>query len=56
MTALLTLALDASTYMSTVALLRGHSVVAERETQMRDVRSERLLPAVAEALAEARPG
>ena len=53
MTAELTLALDASTYTSSVALLRRDTVIAERETQMRDARSERLLPAVADALAEA---
>jgi tRNA threonylcarbamoyladenosine biosynthesis protein TsaB len=53
MTPPLTLALDASTYASSVAVLLGDTVVAEREAQMRGVRSERLMPAVAEALADA---
>jgi tRNA threonylcarbamoyladenosine biosynthesis protein TsaB len=48
-----TLALDASTYSATVALLDGATVVAERETRMRGEREERLMPAVAGLLGEA---
>lgn len=51
MTAPLTLALDASTYVGTVAVLRGNDVVSEGAAQMRGEREERLMPAVAEALA-----
>lgn len=50
---MLALALDASTYAGTVAVLRDGSVVSERTTAMRGVHEERLMPAVAEALAEA---
>ncbi len=49
----LTLALDASTYTGSVAVLRGETVLAERDVAMRGERSERLMPAVAEALAAA---
>ena len=48
----LTLALDASTYAGSVAVLRGRAVLAERTVAMRGEREERLMPAVAEALAE----
>lgn len=46
----LTLALDASTYTGSVAVLRGRVVLSEREVAMRGEREERLMPAVAEAL------
>lgn len=49
----LSLVLDASTYRGTVAVLRGHDVVAAREAAMRGADEERLMPAVAGALAEA---
>jgi tRNA threonylcarbamoyladenosine biosynthesis protein TsaB len=48
-----TLALEASTYAGTVAVIRDGAVVAERDVAMRGEREERLMPAVAEALAEA---
>ena len=48
-----TLALDAATYHGSVAVLRGTVLLAEREVAMRGEREERLMPAVAEALAEA---
>ncbi|NUQ92894.1 MAG: tRNA (adenosine(37)-N6)-threonylcarbamoyltransferase complex dimerization subunit type 1 TsaB [Gemmatimonadaceae bacterium] len=50
MTAPPTLAIDASTYLGTVAVLRGETVVSEREAAMRGEHEERLMPAVAEAL------
>lgn len=50
----LTLAIDASTYAGTVAVLRGERVLAERTIAMRGEREERLMPAVAAALLEAR--
>lgn len=53
MKAPLTLALDASTYVGTVAVLRGGDVVSEGEAQMRGEREERLMPAVADVLAAA---
>ena len=49
----LTLALDASTYAGTVAVLRDGVVVATREALMRGEREERLMPAVLAALADA---
>jgi len=49
----LTLAIDASTYRGTVAVLRGERVVAEAEAAMRGEREERLMPAVADTLARA---
>ncbi len=48
-----TLALDASTYTGTVAVLDGARVLAEAEVAMRGRDEERLMPAVAAALAEA---
>jgi tRNA threonylcarbamoyladenosine biosynthesis protein TsaB len=53
-----TLALEGSTYAGSVALLRGHSVIAERTlpasgTPSRDGREERVLPSVVECLDEA---
>jgi tRNA threonylcarbamoyladenosine biosynthesis protein TsaB len=49
----LVLVLDASTYLGSVAVIRGGRVMAEREAAMRGERVERLMPAVAEALEEA---
>lgn len=53
----ITLAIEASTYSGSVAVIRGGAVVAERDTAMRGEREERLMPAVAGVLseAEARP-
>jgi tRNA threonylcarbamoyladenosine biosynthesis protein TsaB len=45
-----TLALDASTYVGTVAVLRGHTLAAEGEAIMRGENEERLMPAVVAAL------
>lgn len=50
---MLTLALDASTYSGSVALLEGSRVRAWRAAVMRGPHEERLLPAVAATLAEA---
>ena len=50
---MLVLALDASTYDGSVAVLRDGGVVAERTTAMRGEREERLMPAVAGALRDA---
>lgn len=50
---MITLALEASTYTGSVAVIRDGAVVAARETAMRGVQEERLMPAVAEALADA---
>lgn len=47
------LAIDASTYTGTVAVLRDATLAAERETAMRGRDVERLMPAVAEALGAA---
>ena len=49
---LLTLALDASTYIGTVAVLRGGAVIAESAVAMRGEDEERLMPAVIATLAE----
>jgi tRNA threonylcarbamoyladenosine biosynthesis protein TsaB len=48
-----TLAIDASTYRGTVAVLDGARVVATGEATMRGAHEEALMPAVAEALAAA---
>lgn len=48
-----TLALDASTYVGTVAVLRDGVLVAEGDAAMRGDREERLMPAVIATLAEA---
>lgn len=48
-----TVALDASTYVGSVAVLRGDRLLAERTVAMRGEREERLMPAVAEALRDA---
>lgn len=53
MTVPVTLALDASTYAGSVAVLRMEEVLAEREAAMRGRDVERLMPAVADALAAA---
>lgn len=50
---MISLAIDASTYRGTVAVLRDRSVVATAETAMRGRHSEGLMPAVASALASA---
>ena len=50
---LLTLALDASTYIGTVAVLRDGAVIAESAAAMRGEDEERLMPAVIATLAEA---
>lgn len=51
-----TLALDASTYTGTVAVLDGAEVLAQAEVAMRGRDEERLMPAVAAALATAGVG
>jgi len=50
---MITLALEASTYTGSVAVIRDGVVVAERESAMRGVHEERLMPAVADTLADA---
>lgn len=50
---MLTLALDASTYSGSVAVLRHDDVLAERDTAMRGATEERLMPAVVETLSAA---
>ena len=52
--AVLTLALDASTYVGSVALLDGARVLAWHTVAMRGAHEERLLPAVAATLEEAK--
>ena len=49
----LTLAVDASTYRGTVAVLAGECVLATAEVAMRGEREERLMPAIAAALGKA---
>src|SRR6476469_2365331 len=53
MSAGLTLAIDASTYRGTVAVVREQRVVATSEVAMRGEREERLMPAIAAALGSA---
>jgi len=48
----LTLALDASTYVGTVAVLRDGALIAARDALMRGEHEERLMPTVLAALAE----
>jgi tRNA threonylcarbamoyladenosine biosynthesis protein TsaB len=48
----ITLALDASTYVGTVAVLRDGALVSERDALMRGEHEERLMPAVIAALAD----
>jgi tRNA threonylcarbamoyladenosine biosynthesis protein TsaB len=50
---MIVLALEASTYTGSVAVIRDGAIVAERETAMRGIDEERLMPAVADALAAA---
>lgn len=47
------LAIEASTYAASVALVRDGRVIAARDAAMRGEREERLMPAVADVLAEA---
>ena len=54
MSAPITLALDASTYAGTVAVFRGEALAAHGEAAMRGRDEERLMPAVAATLREAR--
>jgi len=49
----ITLALDASTYVGSVCVARGRDVVAAHDVAMRDAQHERLMPAVAATLDEA---
>jgi tRNA threonylcarbamoyladenosine biosynthesis protein TsaB len=48
----LTLAIDASTYSASVALIRGNAVLREQTVAMRDPRQEHLMPAVAACLGD----
>jgi tRNA threonylcarbamoyladenosine biosynthesis protein TsaB len=48
----LTLAIDASTYAASVALLRGDTLLREQTVAMRDPRQERLMPAIAQTLGD----
>jgi tRNA threonylcarbamoyladenosine biosynthesis protein TsaB len=50
----ITLAIDASTYGGSVCVTRGQNIIAARDVAMRDAQRERLMPAVGDALAEAR--
>lgn len=50
---MITLALDASTYVGTVAVLRDRALVAQGEAVMRGEQEERLMPAVVATLGEA---
>ena len=52
----LMLAIEASTYAASVALARGDTLVRATSVPMRDPRQERLMPAVAETLADISPG
>ena len=49
---MITLALDAATYVGTVCVARGSEVLLARAVAMRDPHSERLMPAVASVLGE----
>lgn len=53
MKAPLTLALDASTYTGTVALVEGNRLLAEREVAMRGEKEERLMPDLEQLLLDA---
>lgn len=53
---MITLAIDASTYTASVAVLRDSAVLAASRAAMRGASEERLLPAVAEALERADVG
>ena len=50
---MITLALDASTYVGSVCVARGRAVVAAHDVAMRDAQHERLMPTVAATLDEA---
>ena len=50
---MITLAIDASTYVGTVALLQDERVVAELSVAMKDAQHERLMPTVAAVLSHA---
>jgi tRNA threonylcarbamoyladenosine biosynthesis protein TsaB len=50
---MITLALDASTYQGTVAVLHGHRLLASRRATMRGRETEALMPAVMAAMADA---
>ncbi|HUQ82534.1 MAG TPA: tRNA (adenosine(37)-N6)-threonylcarbamoyltransferase complex dimerization subunit type 1 TsaB [Gemmatimonadaceae bacterium] len=50
---MITLGIDASTYVGSVAVIRDGVVISEREPAMRGEHEERLMPAVADALADA---
>jgi tRNA threonylcarbamoyladenosine biosynthesis protein TsaB len=50
----ITLAIDASVYTGSVCVARRETIVAARDVAMRDARGDRLMPGVAEALAEAK--
>ena len=56
MSGALTLAIDASTYQGTVAVVSGNRVIATSEIAMRGEREERLMPAIAAALGSADAG
>ena len=49
---MLTLAIDASTYAASVALIQGNDVLREKTVAMRDPRQEHLMPAVASCLGD----
>jgi tRNA threonylcarbamoyladenosine biosynthesis protein TsaB len=49
----ITLSIDASTYVGTVAVIRDRELVAQGEAVMRGEQEERLMPAVAATLGEA---
>lgn len=51
---MITLALDASTYVGTVAVIRDRELIAEGSTAMRGAEREGLMPAVSEVLERAR--
>ncbi|HET7622599.1 MAG TPA: tRNA (adenosine(37)-N6)-threonylcarbamoyltransferase complex dimerization subunit type 1 TsaB [Gemmatimonadaceae bacterium] len=53
MSASLMLALDASTYTGTVALIEGQRLLSECEVAMRGEKEERLMPAVVQLLSDA---
>jgi tRNA threonylcarbamoyladenosine biosynthesis protein TsaB len=53
MSAPLTLALDASTYTGTVALIEGSHLLSECEVAMRGEKEERLMPAVESVISDA---
>jgi tRNA threonylcarbamoyladenosine biosynthesis protein TsaB len=48
----LTLAVDASTYAASVALVKDKDVLREHAVPMRDAKHERLMPAIAETLGD----